>query len=83
MIPKVRQHKDAFNHHPTVKPVTLMDHLIKLVSFRKHTILDPFAGSGSTGVAALGRNRQFVGYEVKSDYFDIMSKRLSPLVTTR
>ena len=77
MVPKVRQHKEVFNHHPTVKPVALMDHLVKLVSFVDQTILDPFAGSGSTGVAALGRNRKFIGYEVQEDYFKIMQRRLS------
>lgn len=82
MVPKVRQHRESFNHHPTVKPVVLMDHLIKLVSFNEQTVLDPFAGSGSTGVAALGRNRRFIGYEIDSDYFEIMQLRLSPFVAS-
>ena len=76
MIPKVRQHKEAFNHHPTLKPVELMEHLVNLVSFEEQTILDPFAGSGSTGVAALQRKRHFVGYEKDSTYYEIMNKRL-------
>ena len=76
MIPKVRQHKEAFNHHPTLKPVELMEHLVSLVSFEEQTILDPFAGSGSTGVAALQRKRHFVGYEKDSTYYEIMNKRL-------
>lgn len=76
MVPKVRQHKDAFNHHPTLKPVELMEHLVKLVSFREQLVLDPFAGSGSTGVAALQRKRHFVGYEKDANYYEIMNKRL-------
>ena len=76
MIPKVRQHKEAFNHHPTLKPVALMEHLVNLVSFEGQKVLDPFAGSGSTGVAALQRKRHFVGYEKDSTYYDIMNKRL-------
>ncbi len=76
MVPKVRQHKDDFNHHPTLKPVALMEHLVKLVSFEGQTVLDPFAGSGSTGVAALQQRRQFVGYEKDSNYYKIMNKRL-------
>lgn len=76
MIPKVRQHKDNFNHHPTLKPVALMEHLVNLVSFEGQTVLDPFAGSGSTGVAALQRRRQFVGYEKDTTYYEIMNKRL-------
>ena len=77
LIPKVRQHKDDFNHHPTLKPVALMEHLVNLVSFEGQTILDPFAGSGSTGVAALQRRRQFVGYEKDATYYEIMNRRLS------
>ena len=77
MIPKVRQHKETFNHHPTLKPVALMEHLIKLVSFEGQVVLDPFAGSGSTGVAALQRRRQFVGYEKDTTYYKIMNKRLA------
>ena len=77
VVPKVRQSKDSFNHHPTVKPTALMDHLIKLVTFSGQVVLDPFAGSGSTGVAALGRNRRFIGYEVEASYFSIMQRRLS------
>ncbi len=76
MIPKVRQHKEAFNHHPTLKPVELMEHLVSLVSFEEQTVLDPFAGSGSTGVAALQRKRHFVGYEKDTSYYEIMNKRL-------
>lgn len=79
LIPKVRQYKEGFNHHPTVKPVALMHHLVKLVSFQDQTILDPFAGSGSTGIAALQNNRKFIGYEVDPDYFNIMKKRVSQL----
>ena len=83
MIPKVRQHKEAFNHHPTLKPVALMEHLVNLVSFEEQTVLDPFAGSGSTGVAALQRKRHFVGYEKDSTYYDIMNKRLRHALLNR
>ena len=75
-IPKVRQHKDDFNHHPTLKPVPLMEHLVKLVSFANQTVLDPFAGSGSTGVAALQQGRKFIGYEQEDSYYNIMQRRL-------
>ncbi len=76
LIPKVRQGKDKFNFHPTLKPVELMEHLVKLVSFSGQTILDPFMGSGSTGVAALNCNRKFVGYELEKGYFNIANTRL-------
>jgi len=76
MIPKVRQHAEDFNKHPTLKPVALMEHLVKLVSFSGQQVLDPFMGSGSTGVACLSLDRKFVGYEVNPEYFAIAGRRL-------
>lgn len=75
-VPKVRQHAEDFNSHPTLKPVELMHHLVKLVSFEGQTVLDPFMGSGSTGVAALALKRIFIGYELEQQYFDIAARRL-------
>ena len=76
LVPKVRQKKEDFNFHPTLKPVELMFHLIKLISFENQTILDPFMGSGSTGVACLKLKRKFIGYELDKDYFNIAERRL-------
>jgi site-specific DNA-methyltransferase (adenine-specific) len=75
-VPKVRQSKDDFNFHPTLKPVNLMHHLIKLISFEKQTVLDPFMGSGSTGVGCLDLNRKFIGYELEKTYFNIAKQRM-------
>jgi len=75
LVPKVRQHADDFNHHPTLKPVNLMHHLVKLISFSGQTILDPFMGSASTGLAAVALERKFVGYEKEVDYYEIAEKR--------
>jgi site-specific DNA-methyltransferase (adenine-specific) len=84
-IPKVRQHKDDFNFHPTIKPVELMIHLVHLTTFAGQVVLDPFAGSGSTGVACLQRDRRFIGYELDPHYFEIADRRLlnAPAVTDR
>ena len=76
LVPKVRQHADEFNNHPTIKPVHLMDHLVKLLSWEDHTVLDPFMGSGSTGVSAKALSRNFIGYELDAAYFDIAQKRI-------
>lgn len=76
LVPKVRQQKEQFNHHPTLKPVHLMEHLVRLVSFDGQTVLDPFMGSGSTGVAAIKLKRMFVGYEADKSYFEVAEKRL-------
>lgn len=64
------------NNHPTVKPIALMEYLIKLVSKEEATILDPFMGSGSTGIAAKKLNRNFVGIEMDEGYYTIASKRI-------
>lgn len=75
-VPKVRQNAEDFNNHPTLKPVELMHHLVKLVSFENQTILDPFMGSGSTGVSCLALKRKFIGFELEKEYFEISRKRL-------
>jgi site-specific DNA-methyltransferase (adenine-specific) len=76
-IPKVRQHADDFNNHPTLKPVELIHHLIKLLTWENQIILDPFMGSGSTGISSLILNRSFIGYELDNDYFQIAKKRIA------
>lgn len=76
LIPKVRQQAEAFNKHPTLKPVQLMQHLVKLVSFEGQQVLDPFMGSGSTGVACQQLKRNFVGYETQQEYFEVAERRL-------
>lgn len=73
---KVRDGKKTGNIHPTKKPVQLMQQLIKLVTIENQIVLDPFMGSGSTGVAAQNIKRSFVGYERENDYFLIASQRL-------
>lgn len=62
--------------HPTEKPVELMERLINLVSNQEHTILDCFMGSGSTGVACINTNRNFIGIELDKKYFDIAKERI-------
>ena len=62
--------------HPTEKPVHLMAEYIANSSRRGDTVLDPFMGSGTTGVAAVQLGRRFVGIEVDRDYFDIACQRI-------
>lgn len=64
------------NQHPTVKPVTLMEYLIKLVTPADGIVLDPFMGSGSTGVAAMNLKRKFIGIEMNDEYFAIAKARI-------
>ena len=65
------------NNHPTVKPVALMKWLVKLVSREGQTILDPFAGSGSTGMACAELNREFIGLEIDPNYAIIAERRIN------
>lgn len=63
--------------HPTQKPIALMEALVRDFTDPGDTICDPFAGSGTTGVAALRNGRQFVGWEMNEDYHRAASARLS------
>lgn len=67
----------AQNVHPTVKPIELMRRLIRLVSRPGHTIIDPFLGSGTTGVAAVLEGRNFIGIEREPDYYKIAETRIN------
>jgi site-specific DNA-methyltransferase (adenine-specific) len=73
------------NTHPTVKPVDLMRYLVRLVTPKGGLVLDPFTGSGTTGVAALLEGMDFVGMEITPDYVAIAERRLKqvdPLLNT-
>ncbi len=63
--------------HPAQKPVKLLEHIIKIASNENDVILDPFMGVGSTGVAALQKNRKFIGIEIEKDYFYAAERRIS------
>ncbi len=70
-----RKEKGADNDHPTVKPVSLMDYLIRVYCPPKGWVLDPFCGSGTTGVAALALERSFLGIDREEKYAAIAEKR--------
>lgn len=63
--------------HPTQKPVDLLEFLINNSSIENDNILDPFMGSGSTGVACQNTNRDFIGFELDEHYFQIAKERLN------
>lgn len=67
---------DQTNHHPTVKPVALMAYLCRLITPPDGTILDPFCGSGSTGVAAVREGFNFIGIELNPEYAEIANRRI-------
>lgn len=63
-------------HHPTCKPVSILENLILNSSNESDVVLDPFMGSGSTGVAAIKNNRNFIGMELLNDYVDTARGRI-------
>jgi DNA modification methylase/transcriptional regulator with XRE-family HTH domain len=67
----------AKNYHPTVKPIALMRYLCRLVTPPGGTVLDPFTGSGTTGIAALQEGFKFVGIEREAEYVTLASARMS------
>ena len=62
--------------HPTQKPVTLMEYLIKTYTNEGEVVLDFTMGSGTTGVACVNTNRKFIGIELDDNYYDIATKRI-------
>jgi site-specific DNA-methyltransferase (adenine-specific) len=64
------------NYHPTVKSQSLMEYLVKLITPPNGIVLDPFMGSGSTGLATQNLNYHFVGIDLEEKYFNIAYKRL-------
>lgn len=64
------------NHHPTVKPIKLMQYLVRLITPPQGTVLDPFMGSGTTGIAAKSKGFDFVGIEREQEYLKIATKRI-------
>lgn len=65
--------------HPTGKPEELMAELVRTVN-SGGTVLDPFMGSGTTGVAALKAGRKFIGIETCDHYFDVATQRLKTAI---
>ena len=66
--------------HPTEKPVDLLEYLIRTYTNEGETVLDFTMGSGSTGVACVNTNRQFIGIELDEGYFNIAKKRIEEAV---
>ena len=72
------EHKNRF--HPTQKPVALLEYLIKTYTDEGETILDNCMGSGSTGIACLRTNRNFIGIEKDDKYFDVAYNRINEYI---
>jgi DNA modification methylase len=70
------------NNHPTVKSLMLMKYLITLISREGHTVLDPFMGSGTTGIACKELGRDFIGIEREAEYLEIAKRRIGNVAST-
>lgn len=75
-VVKAKRVSAAEREHQTQKPVDLIEQLISVVTPDGGKVLDPFMGSGTTGVACANTGREFVGYEMSPDYFTIAQRRI-------
>ena len=75
IISVLRDHYSAI--HPTQKPVRLLERLLALVSKEGDSILDPFSGSASTAIACINTKRNYIGFEIDKEYYDLSMERLS------
>lgn len=71
-----KKEEKAFGHHPTQKPIALLERIILASTNKGDLILDPFLGSGTTGVSAIKLNRKFIGIERDPTYFDLAKNRI-------
>lgn len=71
-----RKERGEYNDHPTPKPIALMAYLIKIYSPEGGVVVDPFCGSGSTGIGALKEGRRFLGIDNEKHYIEISEKRI-------
>jgi len=71
-----KQERGEYNTHPTPKPISLMRYLVRVYSPKGGTVLDPFMGSGSTGIGTLQEKSNFVGIDMSQEYCDIAEKRI-------
>ncbi len=81
--PAASRKEKQFGKHPTQKPIALIDRCLRASTHPGDLVFDPFAGSASTGVAALAIGRRFVGSEVEAEYADIGSRRMDSVSLIR
>lgn len=81
IISLLRDHYSAI--HPTQKPVRLIERLLALISCEGNTILDPFSGSASTAIACINTNRNYIGFELDKEYYDLSITRINNVMYDR
>jgi len=78
-IPTPSKKEKVYGKHPTQKPLALLDRIILASTNPDQTVLDPFSGSGTTGVAALKSGRKFIGIETEKEYLELSLRRLKAI----
>ena len=76
-VSAARKDEKVYGKHPTQKPVALIDRCLRASTNPGDLVVDPFAGSGATGVAALRRDRRFIGCEREVEFVELTSRRLT------
>lgn len=76
-IPNTSKREKIYGAHPTQKPLQLMNRLVALCTKSGDTVLDPFCGSGSTGVASVRQGRNFIGIELEEKFVSLSMRRIS------
>ena len=75
-LPTTPANEKKLGYHPTQKPLSLLERIILTASKEGDLILDPFCGSGTTGVAAVKNNRNFVGIDISEEYLELAKNRI-------
>lgn len=78
-----KEHKCEGNEHPTQKPVELIEWLVKTYSNEGDLILDNCMGSGTTAVACVNTNRNFIGFEITPEYFELANNRIMTILNDK
>lgn len=76
ILPAVSNNEKKYGYHPTQKPECLLERIIKSSTIKGHTVLDPFMGSGTTGIVCKKLKREFIGIEKNETYFKIADLRI-------
>lgn len=76
----INNNERKFGKHPTQKPIGLLNHFIEILTNEGDIVLDPFMGSGTTGVSCKKLNRKFLGIELNEGYFNLSKKRIEETI---
>ncbi|QVK20837.1 site-specific DNA-methyltransferase [Mycoplasmatota bacterium] len=79
-FPCINRKEKSFGNHPTQKPLKLLERIVIAATKEGDTILDPFSGSGTTGVAAIKHKRKYVGIDTEKEYIEISKLRLEDVL---